>query len=620
MLLVALLSGCIENGLSAPKSKPDSPAPDDTHSPGRDSGADSGESGLDSVPDEPCALQAVPAGPASAAATCSALPEVSWELALELDFPNVDDSGAGTYIGSPVVAPMEAGGPPAVFFQTVLASSGGSVLGVDGSGNQVLRLDDVGYDLDHLAVIRDAMVTGSGIARFGVPTVTSGVVCATADGLVTGHSAFVMSAPGFLDVDHDGVPELVEDHLVLDSECRVVYEAPAWLWNATTVLADITGQFDFALVSGSGVGDLATGGTTAWDVEEEFAYYSVFNMAILSDEGEIRILAVNKFWVLLAREDGSILWMRPVFPSPNGVSINAPGVGDLDGDGRPEVVIREGSDTISVGVYDLEGNRRWRQASGPNGGLSLADLNADGVYEVVDWSDTGLRIFAGATGELLSERADVFTLAGWSDPVIADVDSDGSAEIIVGGDWVSEYASEGETIQDHLFVFGAATGRFARTRPVWNQTSYDITTIRDDGSVVRFPRTSWQTYNAFRAQPSHDGDRPDLSVTFADVCADLCGPGGMVQVGVQVDNLGSVEAPVGATIRLYTWTASGGVQEVASSTLSTAIPAMWSAEGVVFTVPWEDWGDGQYVQVDGAHSDECDLVNDRIDILDDPCE
>lgn len=148
---------------------------------------------------------------------------------------------------------------------------------------------------------------------------------------------------------------------------------------------------------------------------------------------------------------------------------------------------------------------------------------------------------------------------------------------------------------------------------------YDVTTVRDDGSIVAFPRPNWQTYNSFRAQPAHDGDRPDLTIEVTEVCADVCGPGGIVEVAVQASNLGSREAGPGAEIRLYTCSEADGAVLVAQRTLTDAIPPTWSAEGVVFDVPWEDWRDGRFVEIEGVGSDECDLVNDRIDIFEAPC-
>ncbi len=136
---------------------------------------------------------------------------------------------------------------------------------------------------------------------------------------------------------------------------------------------------------------------------------------------------------------------------------------------------------------------------------------------------------------------------------------------------------------------------------------------------MAFPRPNWQTYNSFRAQPAHDGDLPDLTLEVTESCADVCGAGGTVEVAVQASNLGSREAGPGADIRLYTWNEADGAVLVAQSTLNDAIPPTWSAEGVVFDVPWEDWRERRFVEIEGVGDDECDLVNDRIDIFQDPC-
>jgi hypothetical protein len=75
----------------------------------------------------------------------------------------------------------------------------------------------------------------------------------------------------------------------------------------------------------------------------------------------------------------------------------------------------------------------------------------------------------------------------------------------------------------------------------------------------------------------------------------------------------------GAELVLYSWTEPTGLQPVASATVPDAVAPMWSAEGVVVDVPWESWGDKRAIEVNGTHPDECDLVNDRIDLWVDPC-
>ncbi len=203
--------------------------------------------------------------------------------------------------------------------------------------------------------------------------------------------------------------------------------------------------------------------------------------------------------------------------------------------------------------------------------------------------------------------------------MIADVDGDGSAEIVVAGDWASEADEPREAKNDHLFVLGPKTGRWARTRPVWNQTPYDVVSVADDGSAVRFPWANWQTYNSYRAQPAHDGDLPDLQVKVTGACADTCSPGGTVWVAAQVGNAGSHEAAAGARVSLHTWSEAEGVTTVGEATVADPIPSGQDAAGVVFAVPWEQWRAARYLQVDGADPQECDRVNDRVDVWEDPC-
>ena len=95
---------------------------------------------------------------------------------------------------------------------------------------------------------------------------------------------------------------------------------------------------------------------------------------------------------------------------------------------------------------------------------------------------------------------------------------------------------------------------------------------------------------------------------------------GTVRVAAQVSNLGSKDAAAGAVVRLFTWTETGGLRDVADVTLEVGVPSMTSADGVVFAVPWEDWGDQRVLQVDGDRALECDPLNNRIEVgIPDPC-
>ncbi|MDR1223593.1 MAG: hypothetical protein LBL07_12060 [Tannerella sp.] len=68
-------------------------------------------------------------------------------------------------------------------------------------------------------------------------------------------------------------------------------------------------------------------------------------------------------------------------------------------------------------------------------------------------------------------------------PVIADVDGDGQAELIVNG-----YTQKGNVEGGYLRVFKApAGGRWAPARKVWNQYSYTSLNVHDDLTVTQYP-------------------------------------------------------------------------------------------------------------------------------------
>ncbi len=111
-------------------------------------------------------------------------------------------------------------------------------------------------------------------------------------------------------------------------------------------------------------------------------------------------------------------------------------VADLDGDGAAEIVVATDEE---LGIFDAQGSERWRFAPSPpeddDRDLFLsftgADLDADGTRELVVQDRERLWIL-DAVGRRLSEgrmkRDDTWHRA---EPVLADVDGDGSAELLL---------------------------------------------------------------------------------------------------------------------------------------------------------------------------------------------
>jgi len=89
--------------------------------------------------------------------------------------------------------------------------------------------------------------------------------------------------------------------------------------------------------------------------------------------------------------------------------------------------------------------------------------------------------------------------------VVADVDNDGSAEILIVSNlgWFG-----GGTDGPTLTVIRDAQDRWIRARRIWNQHSYHVTNVREDGTIPTNMKKSWQLLNTFRtnAQVEASGD------------------------------------------------------------------------------------------------------------------
>lgn len=428
------------------------------------------------------------------------------------------------------------------------------------------------------------------------------------------------------DVDFDGVADVMSGGSILTSKGVTLrtFSDPA-VDAVGPVLFDSSGTGGLIIAWPGGLSDVETDTTTPWAWPGRPSPYAV--AAIGAADG-VPFEVVLGTQAILQDALGVVDLSETGLWGDDERSTSPASIGDLDGDGLVDAAYLILGDARAVHV---EGPHRgevfasWQvlDIDGSTANLVLSDLDADGAYEIVVVGSAGFFLLDAGTGRILWEDRSITLNANYQTPIVADVDMDGSAEIIfIGDDANRDYLpwTDPEVRADTIFIFGPAEGEWARSRPIWNQYSYDITTVRDDGAIVRFPRPSWSQYNAYRAQPAHDGEHPDLAPRVTQVCADVCGPGGTVTLTAEVDNLGSVDASAGASIVLSTW-AEGEtwISEVARSTLPDVVSSGTTTGVITFTVPWEQWKDARVIDVWGTHEDECDYVNDRIDVAEDPC-
>ena len=100
-------------------------------------------------------------------------------------------------------------------------------------------------------------------------------------------------------------------------------------------------------------------------------------------------------------------------------------------------------------------------------------------------------VFGGAGSVLLKTARTSGTYTEY--PVVADVDNDGSAEIVVVSDGLSS-TSPSPTIQ----VVRDKTDRWIQPRRIWNQHTYHVTNVREDGTIPQVEKQYWKYLNTFR--------------------------------------------------------------------------------------------------------------------------
>jgi hypothetical protein len=189
-------------------------------------------------------------------------------------------------------------------------------------------------------------------------------------------------------------------------------------------------------------------------------------------------------------------------------------------------------------------------------GSSVFDFNGDGGAEVVYNDECYFRVYNGVDGAVLFREASE-SRTRTENPVIADVDNDGNAEIVFATSTESGFCSDrtlAARFNPGLEVWGDASDLWVSARRIWNEHAYHVTNVLEGGGIPLREPESWRDYggreyNTYRSQPRSFGIAPDLTIVRVQLSSPdaACGMLGMrLSIAVRIRNDGDVR--VGADI------------------------------------------------------------------------
>lgn len=357
----------------------------------------------------------------------------------------------------------------------------------------------------------------------------------TSPGFQTTNTFYNYGSLSIADLDADGSPEVIARRVVLNSNGTIKWsKANDFFHLFDSVAADIDHDGLQEVVLG---GEVYRHDGTPYG--QGFGLVSGnASFANFDDDEFPEIVVANYGTIRLLDHNGQQLWSQP---TPGGRGSSAL-IADVNGDGVPEIGIAGAS---RYTVFRADGSVLWmRVIVDPSGatGSTAFDFNADGKVEIVFHDQQELFVFNGETGASIYEVEHRST-TGAEQPIVADIDSDGHAEIIVVSDLSPTIG---------VRVFENIDDSWVPTRSIWNQHKYHITNINDDTSIPRVPERSWQRNNNFRVNAFLDRnplDSADLTVGFLRIVDG--GAGQPVVLSARIGNAGLIPSKATAMTRFY---------------------------------------------------------------------
>ncbi|MDH3819121.1 MAG: VCBS repeat-containing protein, partial [Myxococcales bacterium] len=214
-------------------------------------------------------------------------------------------------------------------------------------------------------------------------------------------------------------------------------------------------------------------------------------------------------------------------------------------------------------------------------GSSVFDFEGDGSAEVVYADETTFRIFKGSDGTVLYEDDSHSSNTRLEMPIVVDVDNDGKSEIVV------PEPNRHDPDRGGIEIWEDADRNWVRTRRIWNQHTYSVTNVTEDGQIPRVPEPNWtrSRLNNFRqnVQPGGLFDAPDFVVR--EISRLDCDES-QFTLALVVGNDGSLSVPPGILTHVVVTTDDAGVFDLgAVATGDWLLPGQSEQLVAVFEIP-----------------------------------
>lgn len=491
---------------------------------------------------------------------------------------------------SPMVADLDQDCVPEIIFNTyrnsqyttngilrVIRGDDGSKVWTQGDPDQ--RTDPGGHP-----AIGD--ITGDGVPEVIAPGEGSYLLAFSNDGTPLWRSdnyagSDKSGSPSIANFDGMGLPEIAFGRHVFDASGALVFSAPSGpqgsngAFGPLSCVADLDGDDRPELIAGAtvytftGTVGVDFAGSQMWAGSPGEGFCGI---ADFDGDGMPEVATVNsnniRIWHGITGAE------LATFSIPGGGAGGPPNIADFDGDGTPDIGTAA-ADVYVVVKYDGNGTLSllWqaptKDGSSQRTGSSVFDFDGDGRSEVVYADEWYLRIYpgtepscpGGAQCDGVMDDTEVLFIDINSSrtrteyPIIADVDGDFKAEIVVS---TNNESSQGNIGDAGIEVFEDRLDNWVSTLPIWNQHTYHVTNVRVDGSIPDVEPPNWSTpaghpHNSYRRNTQGELETlcaPDLVPSDFFVNEISCLED-LLELSVKVVNRGCLGVGPGVNVTFY---------------------------------------------------------------------